>query len=120
MKGLRERWADQFCAIIVACGTDDQLCKQVDSHINRDFYELDDLPGAIEGVNWSPFLKKLLAKQSVSTRWKKAVMQADQDEKRRGSKLKRAGTGWAAKDESQTSPKQFKRAGTGRPTGADI
>merc|ERR1711869_92599 len=54
LHGLRERFAEQFFAIVVACGTDDSLCKQVDSGINSDFYEFEDLPDVIEEANWSP------------------------------------------------------------------
>lgn len=75
LHGLRERFAEQFCAIVVACGPESNQGKSVDSMVNSDFYELDDLPGVIEEANWSPHLKTLLANKSISTRWKKAVHQ---------------------------------------------
>lgn len=80
---MRETHANRFSAIIVACGENRLIAKQVDSIVNVDSYthvkdnKFLELDAVIKANNWSPFLKCLLQTLSANKAWSGAVKQRD-------------------------------------------
>lgn len=68
---FREKFADQFSAIVLACGSDDEnLIKQVDGIVNEDFNQVSgDLHNLMKDASWPQCLKSILHALSVNSGW---------------------------------------------------
>eukprot|EP00746_Dinoflagellata_sp_MGD_P078430 gnl/MRDRNA2_/MRDRNA2_31366_c0_seq1.p1 gnl/MRDRNA2_/MRDRNA2_31366_c0~~gnl/MRDRNA2_/MRDRNA2_31366_c0_seq1.p1 ORF type:complete len:703 (+),score=134.33 gnl/MRDRNA2_/MRDRNA2_31366_c0_seq1:51-2159(+) len=70
IKKLRKSHVKEFSTIVVACGEDRMVTKQVDAIVNKDLYDIPgDIINSFKEASWNPCTKSLLLSLSVNAAW---------------------------------------------------